>query len=79
MRLSEYKSVFELSERQLERMLGVSHTTINRIINDSYYPTKEVINKIKDKTNGLVTENDYPKYERKYCKTCGKITPRMKR
>jgi transcriptional regulator with XRE-family HTH domain len=59
MNLKTFLSLDGNSEAKLATQLGVSQSTINRYANQTRWPDRDMILRIKDATDGMVSPSDW--------------------
>ena len=59
MNLKSFLKLFNISNKNFAKQIGVSAVSLSRYIIGERIPEKKIINKIFQKTNGLVDANDF--------------------
>ena len=59
MKLKNYLKLFNISNIDFSKKIGVSNVSLSRYINGERFPERRVLNKIFQTTNGLVDANDF--------------------
>ena len=59
MKLKSYLKLFEISNIDFSKKIGISSVSLSRYISGERLPEKKILNKIFKLTDGLVDANDF--------------------